>query len=301
VLRRATPSSYTAYGLNIHSDLPLPELVAQEGTPDVIVRLGNVCFSPSEVVEGCFNANAEETYLFWEDAGKLLVRKGREIVVDPVSAVPDEVLRLFVLGPALGVLLHQRGQLILHASSVATTKGVVAFLGASGWGKSTMAATLHSRGYRVVADDVTAVQVDAATGVPVVFPGFPQLKLWPEAVVSLGEAPERLPCVEPGWDKRARSVASGFAQEALPLRRIYLLAEGESHKIEPLSPQEGLVELIRHTYGAHFLRTIEASHFIQCATVAKSISIARLRRPRVLSELSELTQLVEKDLAHNVE
>jgi hypothetical protein len=104
--------------------------------------------------------------------GTILVRKGREIIVDPIPGLEDKVLRLFVLGPALAVLLHQRGRLVLHASAAAIAGEVVAFMGRSGWGKSTAAAALYTRGHSIVADDVTAVQVNTDTGFPVVFPAM---------------------------------------------------------------------------------------------------------------------------------
>jgi len=43
--------SYVAYGLGIHSVLPLPELVAKEVVVDVVVRLGKVACSLLEVVD----------------------------------------------------------------------------------------------------------------------------------------------------------------------------------------------------------------------------------------------------------
>ena len=99
-----------------------------------------------------------------------------------------DLLRLYLLGPALALLLHQRGFLVLHASAVSLDGGVVAFLGHSGHGKSTTAATLHARGAAIVADDVVAVDLGAPGG-PAALPGFPLLKLWPDAVTALGENP----------------------------------------------------------------------------------------------------------------
>jgi hypothetical protein len=74
---------YKAYGLCIHSDLPLDGLAPgdAEAEPDVFVRLGRVERRPSiaEAHVGCFHATATEAYLFWEEDGVYLVRQGREI------------------------------------------------------------------------------------------------------------------------------------------------------------------------------------------------------------------------------
>ena len=78
----------------------------------------------------------------WPGVGACEVRDGREIAVDPAPGVDADLLSTYLLGPALGVLLHQRGGLVLHASAVTVGGGCVAFLADAGWGKSTLAATL---------------------------------------------------------------------------------------------------------------------------------------------------------------
>jgi hypothetical protein len=291
--------SHFAYGLNIYSALLLPELAPGKGAADVHIRLGNVARSPSEAAAGCFRAPTGEMIFFWEGVGTFLVRGGCEIVVDPAPEVDERVLRPFILGAVLAMLLHQRGRLVLHASAVAVDGAAVAFLGASGWGKSTMAAALHARGHRVVADDMVAVQEGA--GCPAVFPGFPQLKLWPEAAISLGDDVKRLPRLHPLLDKRIRRVTDGFSQNPLPLRQIYVLAEGKTQEVEPLRLQEALIELVRHSYLINLLRPLgeASSHFLQCASLAKNVSIYRLKRPHSLRGLSDLARMVEEDLADN--
>lgn len=298
--------SYVAYGLGIRSDLPLPELVPGEAAADVVVRLGKVDRSPPEATgaEGYSEITVEDAYLFWEKVGAFLVRGGREIIVEPAPEVEERVLRLYFLGPILGILLHQRGWLVLHASAVAIDGGAVAFLGGPGWGKSTTAAALHARGHGIVADDVTAVRLDMDH--PTVFPGFPQLKLWPEAAISsFGDDLQSLPRLHPDLEKRARRVARSFPSAPLPLRCIYVLAEDESRWIEPLPPQDALVELVRHSYVARLLQDADSaelsSHFLQCSSVIKTVPIRRLRRPKHLPALSDLARLVEEDLAQSTE
>ncbi len=273
----------------------------------MVLRLGRVDRAPSELDSegGGLWATAEEACRFLAGVGTFLVRGGREIIVDPAPGVEEGVLRLSILGPALALLLHQRGQFVLHASAVESAGSAVAFTGGSGWGKSTLAAALHARGCGVVADDLTAIAV--STGCPTVFPGFPQLKLWPEAVVSMGEAPETMRRLHPLFEKRARLAIRGFPHRLLPLRRIYLLAEGPVPTIEPLRPREVLIELVRHWYGSRFGdRLLQAdgaavSHFLQCATLANSVTVHRLRRPRSVRVLPDLARLVENDLAHGLE
>jgi len=212
--------------------------------------------------------------------------------------VDEQVLRLLVLGPALAVVLHQRKMLALHAAAVELNGGAIAFVGGPGSGKSTLAAVFYKRGYGIITDDVTAIHPDKENN-PLVFPGFPQLKLWPEAVTSLGYNPDELPLLEPGSKKRVSPVTQRFSQNPVPLRRIYVLAEAQTKEIISLKPQDALIELVRYSYRASLLKWIGAErHFSQCASLVNSVPIKRLNRPLSFSALPNVARMVEKDLFH---
>ena len=128
-----------------------------------------------------------------------------------------------------------------------------------------------------------------------VLPGFPQLKLWRDAVAHLGDEPEALPRLHRQLeDKRSRRIHRGFSREPLPLRHIYILAEGPCQAIESLHRQESFVELVRHSYALRFLGNSGATrlHFRQCVRLAGAVPIYRLKRPRSLSALSNVAFLL---------
>jgi hypothetical protein len=176
--------------------------------------------------------------------------------------------------------------------------GAVAFMGGKGEGKSAVAAAFHARGYGVVADDIVALDV-GETAKPMMLPGFPQLKLWPEVAAQLGDAPETLARLDPQLEKRARPVARFFPRVSLPLHCVYVLDEGERPEVETLQPQEAFSELMSHSYALRFLGTagITASHFSKCARLVSSAPVRRLRRPPSLEMLPAVAQFVEEHLA----
>jgi len=298
--------NYRAYNLGISSMLPLPELQSSaEVATDVTIRFDRVTWTPPlgsmTADEPYFEVAKDEAHFFWSVLGKFRVRGGTEIVVDPCAGVEERLLRLPLLGTLLAVLLHQRGSLVLHASAVAIEGEAIIFVGNKGYGKSTMAATLYGRGHQLLSDDVVALSMEDS-GRSMVLPGFPQLKLYPEAVtVSLGDDPGALRELAEGYEKLGRHVNDRFAQQALPLRSIYVLGLGPVLKISELDPQAALLTLIANSYMARFGRQLlngaEASlHLRYCTRLIAQANVYRLERPNSLSLLPSIGQLVEEHL-----
>jgi len=244
-------NSYLAYGLNIDSEIDLPNLPKGSSCPDVEVRRGTVN-RPLEAKEQPAWTSPGNFYLRLNGMGALQVSQGRSIVVDAEKS-DDRIASLWVLGPAMGVLLHQRGVLVLHASAVTFDGGVVAFLGHSGWGKSTMAAAMVKAGASAFCDDLVAVTMQGS--MPVAYPGYPILKLGVDSGEVLGYENRDLSPVSADDDRRQVPVAGSDPAVALPLARVYVLSEGEEPAVESLGPQDAIVELIRHSYAAPLIRT----------------------------------------------
>jgi hypothetical protein len=292
---------YTAFALTIRSDLPLPELLPGNGKADVTILSDRIGPSPEE--EGpilCSRADDREVCLTWGRVGTVLVRGGCEMIVDPAPGVGPEPIRLLILGAAMGVLLYQRGLTVLHGSAVAIDGGVVAFLGVKGAGKSAIAAALYARGHRFITDDLLVVQYDQQ-GKPLVLAGYPQIKLWPDAVSMLGENPEDLPRIRPDVEKRAQTVVMPDPQMIFPLRKIFFLGVSDKTKIFPVPTQFIFSELIRELYVSHFeilskQISVASTLFRQSVDLARRTSCSLLVRKNDLSALPEVAKLVEASL-----
>lgn len=292
---------YTAYGLHIQSALALPELIVADQTePDVTIHYGSLGWEiPAETGFITYLwAAPHEICLTWGRVANLLIRNGNDITIDPQPGVDERALRLFTLGSGLGVLLHQRRKLLLHASAIVIDGQVVAFVGNSGWGKSTTAAAFRARGHLMMADDL--VVVETQNDFPIAMPGFPQLKLWPEALEALGTDPNELPQIRVEVEKRAQATRESFAADPLPLGAVYILSAGDELAIEPLLPKEALLALIRNLFivgfGSEFSRATEDNtSFLQCAELARRIPVRLLHRQVDLTALSQLVELVEDD------
>ena len=137
--------SYTYSGLQVVSELQLPEWTSFEGPvpqekPDVFIRVERQGPRTPEPEESWPLINANHYRFSIPDIGRYWVHQGQEILVVPASGAGAREVRLFLLGSAWGALCYQRGLFPLHTSMVQIGNGVVAFCGATGTGKSTLAA-----------------------------------------------------------------------------------------------------------------------------------------------------------------
>lgn len=295
---------YSAYGLTLQSEIQLPELISTLATDaDVWIHFDAITDSPlqTENTLHCYQNTDAGMYLYWQGVGTFLIQEGQDVLIDLEIDLDEDRLRLFILGAVMGVVLHQRGFLVLHASAVALEGEAVAFIGQKRWGKSTMAATLHDRGHSLIADDVVALEIQRHQ--IQVQPAFPQIKLWPDAVACIGKQPEDLPRLGARLEKRNHQLSSGFMADILPLRYIFVLGQGDEVAIKPLPPQEIIQHLMQNSYVTRFEQTLlqerGASHFKQLMILAQQVPLLRLLRPASLDLLPDIATLVENHiLAH---
>jgi hypothetical protein len=111
---------YRLYGLAIASDFKLAEAeTADFIAPDVTIVRGTVS-APSNTAHDFRNflvTDAGDVFVF-SDVGRFLVRGQDEIVVDLDDGFDERLVGLPLLGPVIAVLLHRRGNFILHGSCV---------------------------------------------------------------------------------------------------------------------------------------------------------------------------------------
>jgi hypothetical protein len=281
----------TAYGLVIGSEISLTTLITGSYDPDLIVRVKNL-------KDVRINSSKQKYSLLGElpRIGKFLIKNGNEIIVDPEIGIDENILRPCILGSAMVVLLQQRGFLVLHASCIVIGGEAVAFLGYSGSGKSTIASAFHQEGYGILTEDVMAI--NTKVNPYQVIPSFPSIKLRSDSAEALGYDHGTLSPLHPLTQKRVHHINHGFVNQPYPLKRIYVLAQGDRNKITPFSPQDAFMELVRHTRAIQALKhqELEQVHFQQCAALVNNIPIFKLERKFVLSELPGLVKSIKEDL-----
>ncbi|NEQ01531.1 MAG: hypothetical protein F6K59_22215 [Moorea sp. SIO3F7] len=310
--------SYVAYGLGIHSALPIPEFIPAEVECDVMIHIQSNDYStgcvrvasaeavgqtrtpnrkisdyiPKEVIQQpmALQLSPKEAVIYLKDTGLFLVQGGNSITIIPSAEACLSRIQTALVGTVMAILLYQRGLLVLHASIVNINGGAVVFLGDSGEGKSSIAAALHSQGYRIITDDVAPVTLDQGTAK--VASSFPQIKLSREVAKVLGYDQDKLGLLVPKLNKPDYLLNQDFTQALLPIRCIYVLVSGSQLSIKRLKLQEAVMELSRHSRLNSLFDSEKASHLLQCAQLANQCSVYRLQRPRNLALLPELGRLV---------
>jgi len=294
---------YTVYALAIQSEIYLPGLENKEvcTSPDVIIQYGNFERPEESLNPGgvCLCATQDKVILSWKRVGAVQIRGGKEVLVDPYKDSEQAFLQQCIIGPVFAVLLHQRKYLILHASAVSLDGEAVIFLGNTGDGKSTIAASLLELGHQFLADDIAAVQT-AGVSHPLIFGGFPHLKLWPDAAGGLEFQEDDLSSMHPDLTKKVLYDSFNFSSRATNLKAIYILRDSDSPKpqIIPLSYQNALVEIVRYSFLARLLDKMDSSvpHFEQASSLVNRVPIRFLKRRKDLSELRKVARLIVEDI-----
>lgn len=292
---------YCASGLSVKSEIAVPGLfpIAHDRDPDVTVRLGTVCTALE---------NATASGPTWQMAGdrfllrvpgiaRFLLEAGRDITIEAENGTPPADLVIFLLGTVFGILLHQRGQVVLHASAVHVNGKAVLFCGPSGTGKSTMAAALGMRGFDLVTDDLCAITL-ATAGAPTVQPDGRLLKLWSQTIEQLDLVDHRRDAVRTKLEKYYVEPPDAFSQP-LELGAIYLLREARlphAPGIERPNVVDAMLSLRRNAYRPRLVRGMgrRATYFHAATTIANCAGVFHLTRPLDFAAMLEVISWLER-------
>jgi hypothetical protein len=203
--------------------------------------------------------DGEEAALFYREDGGYLLRfvdcadfriagDGAEVLAMPFPGTDPEMLADLYFNQILPLILARTGQTVLHASAVVVNGHGIAFVGATGRGKSTLAAAFARAGHAFLTDD-GLIAVAGADGYAIQ-PRRPILRLRSDSQAAVlaasGEGTVDL--------AKQRVAASGlvpFHDQPVPLSAIYVLGESRAPEhpvVGPLAPAAALAQLMQHCF-----------------------------------------------------
>jgi len=220
---------------------------------------------------------------------------GREVVANPVPGLSRQTIEHLYQNQVLPLALSRQFKLVLHASAIEIENFAVAFMGASGQGKSTLAAHFSTRGNRFLTDD--GLQLEKGEDGYLIQPSHPSIRLWEDSSAALiPETTAAAPAVD--YTPKSRFLADdevAYCDEPRPLHALYFLGEDSTNavSIEPISGRDAMIELVKNC----FLLDIEERemlmhHFGQLSELARIPMFFRLDYPRRYEWLPQVRDVV---------
>jgi len=240
----------------------------------------------------------------------LISPMGDRIFYRWLAEVSLESFQTYALGRIFSFALVKKGYEPLHAATVVVNQRAVAFLGASTFGKSSLAACFVAAGYPLLTDDVLRLEEEG--GRYIAFPGPPRLKLFPRvARLYLGDVSAGIPMnhLSVKSPKFVFSLAANqICATPTPLAAIYVVAaprkvyRKQRITIGALPPAKALISLLTFTHNHELTgRDRLVRQFDAASRLSEKVPIRSLSYPRVLSSLSEVKTAVLADLRNYVD
>lgn len=195
----------------------------------------------------------------------------------------------------LPLAVSNAGQLVLHASAVAVDGHALVFLGESGRGKSTLAASFARHGYPFLTDDGLFIQQSGDRFYAQ--PGYPGVRLWDDSEASvLGTSARRDAPVS--YTLKSRFLCGEQLprfDRPLPIARFFLLGDAAVNTVsfQPVAAADALIALVRNS----FLLDIEekdllSRHFAELTALLRDTGLWTLDYPRSFERLDAVREQI---------
>jgi hypothetical protein len=292
---------YLGFGLHIESELEFPEFLPHSflGYPDLTIKYGETpaALFGDNVVHKVNCSIDSDRYLFWLPIARYYVSAGNSILVSPSEGADVKSVRLFLLSNGMAAILHQRREIMLHASAICVSGGVVLFCGHSGAGKSTIVASLQAKGYQIFSDDICILKHNKDS--IHVLPSYPMMKLWDDSFEKLDmEKPELEMKIRPELNKYSKFFHANFQTASMPVLKIFLLSPVDSGSkeiiIKPLSTMAAFINIQSQTYRTGQINAmgIRNQHFSLISDLCAKIPVYEICRRRSENTVNELAEQI---------
>lgn len=225
---------------------------------------------------------------------------GMEVIAYPVEGVDDVTIEHLYINQLVPLALSRQGQPAFHASVVTVAGGAVAFLGKTGAGKSTLAASFALNDATFLTDD--ALLIDESDSGCRAMPSHASLRLWQDSVDALieDEHPRANPVSYSSKTRLLAGNALAHSEQSQPLLAAYVLESQDA----PTITIRKLAGLDRHMAWVNnsFLLDVEdegllQQHFEWTHRISSAVPTYALDYPRNYGILPDVRIAVQKHSA----
>lgn len=293
---------YQAFGLIINSEIEIPEFIGIDDTldVDVVIRFTNLEKKSSILrPDEWFYILDDEIYFEIEKVGRFFIKESSFIEVDPFDGTDQDNIRLFLLGSGFGALFHQRGFLPIHASAVEIGGKAILFAGDSGAGKSTTSYSFYKKGYRIISDDISVIELRNKK--PYVISAYPQVKLWDDAIDKLGLKRENHRKLRKGEEKYGVKLPYFNLEDPIELGSVFFLKPSKVSKtnVFEIKSFEKVIQIQKNIYRSYFKKNIleNVDVFKKITAIGASVRFYEIERKE--NSVDEVLNLVKSKINVN--
>jgi hypothetical protein len=225
---------------------------------------------------------------------------GTEVVVYPTMDAEETTVEHLYINQMVPLALSRQGRPAFHASVVTVPGGAVAFLGKSGMGKSTLAASFALNDAAFLTDD--ALLIEETPGGLLATPSHASVRLWKDSVDALidQDNPRAGPI---SYSDKARLLAGdalAYDDQPQPLLAAFVL-DNQAVSAIAIAALDGAARQMAWV-GNSFLLDIEdkallAKHFEWTHRMSSSVPTFSLDYPREFCMLAEVRHAVRQHVA----
>jgi hypothetical protein len=227
-------------------------------------------------------------------------KEGTTVIAYPAPTTDADTLEHLHINQVVPLALSRQGRPSFHASVVTVTGGAVAFLGETGMGKSTLAASFALAEDEFLTDD--SLIIEETTAGCHAMPSHASVRLWPDSVEALVDGGTRRASAI-SYSTKARMLAGEaltHREESLPLLAAYLLEWESVDKvtIRALSGAERHMAWVNNSFLLDIEdRALLADHFDWTCRIAQTVPTFALDYPRDYGMLSQVRDAVRRHIA----
>lgn len=287
---------YNLYGLYIKSDICFNEYLDEcENSEDIDVHIKlKKILGTKKGIE-----HDENNMTFCLEGVAILKLKEKSIIyVEVLDKNRIDLIRSYLVGSIMGLVLIKKGKLALHGSAVSINEKSTIIMGTSGAGKSTLTAALIKSGHKLISDDICSINLDKDIFIN---SGYAAQRICEDVMENFNYNKEEYPYID--VENRVKyivPVKNDFTYGKSILQAILMLEakDIEEDLIYEIKGNEKLEILYANIYGDEFAKKLMDTNVILqgCIRIAREIPIYKIIRPKNKFSIYKRVELIENIL-----